>query len=419
MRDRISIMIVEDSSLVSLELERRLEKLGYSVLGTAATGRDAIKAAFDRPPQLILMDIMLADDMNGIDAARIILQSINVPVIFTTAYSDEETVKLVQEVGPYGYLIKPYNDRDLAVAIETALTRFNYEKKLEESERRYRSIIEGSNDIIFTLDQDFKIVSINNAVRRYLTFKPEDCQRLHILDMIHDSAETKGFNRDMAAERLSHFSSVRKPVSFRAPFISHLNNESIEMNVNLEYISTADTVCILGRIYRISEDELLNYFVSESQRLVIGNYLIPLDEVAQRLTRNLRKYADFTTVDCIRIGLFEMLVNSIEHGNLEVSYSDKTRELSNGNYLRYISTKQSDPKYRSRSVTIDYIIDEKHVEFRICDQGEGFDYKKYLFTKQNSDANSMHGRGIQLAKNIFDEIRYNEKGNEVILIKKF
>ncbi len=103
-----NILIVEDEKIIALDLQRRLERFGYSVIGMASDGAEAISLARERSPDIILMDIMLAGSMDGIEAAKQIRAQLAIPVIFLTAYTDEKTLERAKEVEPFGYIIKPF-----------------------------------------------------------------------------------------------------------------------------------------------------------------------------------------------------------------------------------------------------------------------------------------------------------------------
>ena len=117
------LYIVEDSRIISLELQKILEGLGYAIVGNAMTGEEAISGCAQTAPDLVLMDVRLAGKMSGIEASREIRKNYNVPVIFTTAYSDRDIIDEIQRSFPFGFVIKPYREKDLLVAIETAFTR--------------------------------------------------------------------------------------------------------------------------------------------------------------------------------------------------------------------------------------------------------------------------------------------------------
>lgn len=107
------IMIVEDENIIALDLKLRLSNLGYNVAAVVHTGEDAIKNAAILNPDLILMDVVLRGDMDGVQAAEKIKSIKDTPIIFITAYSDENTLQRAQRLSPFGYLIKPFNEREL------------------------------------------------------------------------------------------------------------------------------------------------------------------------------------------------------------------------------------------------------------------------------------------------------------------
>ncbi len=127
------ILIVEDEFIEAADLKRRLENLGYSVVGMAGTGEDAIKKAGELYPDLVLMDIMLRGRMNGIEAAKKITELNEIPIIYLTAYFDSKTLEEAKKTSPYGYVIKPFEDMGLRSAIEMAVYNHHNEKRLKDS----------------------------------------------------------------------------------------------------------------------------------------------------------------------------------------------------------------------------------------------------------------------------------------------
>lgn len=117
------ILVVEDENIVALEIKKRLQKLGYIVPSVASTGEDAISKVEGILPDLVLMDIMLKGEIDGIDAAGEIRKRFNIPVVYLTAYSDEETLQRAKLTEPYGYILKPFEENDLRTTIEIALYR--------------------------------------------------------------------------------------------------------------------------------------------------------------------------------------------------------------------------------------------------------------------------------------------------------
>lgn len=160
---QINVLVVEDESIVSKDIQHSLKKLGYNVVGAAATGEKALELANSVNPDIVLMDIMLKGDMNGIETAEIIKRDLFIPVIFLTAYADESTLGKAKVIEPYGYIIKPFKEIDLHTSIEMAIYKHKKEKEqLKEIEYLY-SIVENketSKEFIF-VKSNSKLVKIN------------------------------------------------------------------------------------------------------------------------------------------------------------------------------------------------------------------------------------------------------------------
>jgi signal transduction histidine kinase/DNA-binding NarL/FixJ family response regulator len=142
-----TVLIVEDESIVALDLKQRLQSLGYEVVAIASSGEEAIRQAASNQPDLVLMDIKLKGEMDGVEAAQVIRARQGLPVIFLTAYADAETLDRAKHTRPYGYLIKPFEDKDLRTTVEIAL----YRHWAEVAEHDQRSFAAAMNDTVATL----------------------------------------------------------------------------------------------------------------------------------------------------------------------------------------------------------------------------------------------------------------------------
>lgn len=137
-----SIMLVEDEIIVAADVKHRLENMGYQVLGIVDNGEEAIENAGELTPNIVLMDIVLKGEMDGIEAAQKIRELYDIPIIYLTAYSDEKTLERAKVTEPFGYVLKPFEDREIQSAIEMALYKHKMEQKLKESEEKYRKLVE-------------------------------------------------------------------------------------------------------------------------------------------------------------------------------------------------------------------------------------------------------------------------------------
>ncbi len=158
-----NILIVEDEKIIALDLQRRLERFGYSVIGMASDGLEAISLARERSPDIILMDIMLAGSMDGIEAAKQIRAQLAIPVIFLTAYTDEKTLERAKEVEPFGYILKPFKERELYTTIDIALYKNSIDKKLRKQERLFSAILHSINDGIIATDTEMAVGFMNKV----------------------------------------------------------------------------------------------------------------------------------------------------------------------------------------------------------------------------------------------------------------
>jgi PAS domain S-box-containing protein len=159
---------VEDECIVALAIQERLENLGYVVAGTTEYGEEAVALAGQVRPDIVLMDIRLRGPMDGLTAAEQIRSSYGLPVIYLTAYADDDTLHRAKGTDPYGYLIKPVQERELRTSIELALYKSQAEQRLRESERRYAVTLSSIQDGIVTTDHRGSIRYLNPAAERLI-----------------------------------------------------------------------------------------------------------------------------------------------------------------------------------------------------------------------------------------------------------
>ncbi len=144
------ILVVEDEAIVTMEIEERLAAMGYKVAGIVSSGEQALNLAREQRPDLVLMDIRLDGDMDGISAAEEIRKQFQVPVIFLTAYSEDSTLERAKRAEPYGYLLKPFDDRELRSTIEIALYKHRTEEELRRMNRLYDVLSQVNQTVVRT-----------------------------------------------------------------------------------------------------------------------------------------------------------------------------------------------------------------------------------------------------------------------------
>lgn len=168
------ILIVEDERIVAKDIQNKLEGMGYKVVDILSTGEEAIKRAKKLKPSLILMDIKLKGDVDGIRAAEAINRENNIPVVYLTAYSDNNTLERAKLTKPFGYIIKPFEDRDLYTTIEIALYKSKIEEKLRKSEEKYRLLVETMNEGITLADENSIITYVNKQACDMVGYREDE-----------------------------------------------------------------------------------------------------------------------------------------------------------------------------------------------------------------------------------------------------
>ena len=162
----VRILIVEDEMLVARDIQLQLEQLGYGVAGHTTRGEDAIALAGQLRPDMVLMDIQLAGAMDGVSAARAIRDQFGVPVIFLTAYAADEILARAKMVEPYGYILKPFSERELKTVLEMALYKHQAETRLREAALHNQTILDNMVDGVITTNERGWMESFNNAACR-------------------------------------------------------------------------------------------------------------------------------------------------------------------------------------------------------------------------------------------------------------
>ncbi|MDP3176926.1 MAG: diguanylate cyclase, partial [Spirochaetaceae bacterium] len=178
------ILIVEDEKIIALDLQRRLERFGYTVVGMASDGPEALELADQRHPDIILMDIMLAGSIDGIEVAKQIKATLAIPIIFLTAYTDEKTLERAKEVEPYGYILKPFKERELYTTIDIALYKNSIEKRLRKQERQFSAILHSINDGIIATDVDLAVSFMNPVAEDISGWREASAKGRHVATVI-------------------------------------------------------------------------------------------------------------------------------------------------------------------------------------------------------------------------------------------
>ncbi|OQA01486.1 MAG: putative transcriptional regulatory protein pdtaR [Bacteroidetes bacterium ADurb.Bin408] len=179
---KLKILVVEDENIVAKDIQNSLTKLGYKVSGVVNSGEKAIAEVDESRPDLVLMDIMLKGKIDGIDTAKILRERYDIPVIFLTAYADENTLEKAKISEPYGYIIKPFKEKELQTTIEMAVYKHEKDFKVKKERDLYHSIVENKDakDSIFVRADyrlnkvAFKDIYFVEALKDYVVINTSD-----------------------------------------------------------------------------------------------------------------------------------------------------------------------------------------------------------------------------------------------------
>jgi DNA-binding LytR/AlgR family response regulator len=207
---KINVLVVEDESIVSKDIQHSLTKLGYTVVGAASTGEKALEIAREFQPDIILMDIMLKGEMNGIQVAEIVRKELNIPIIFLTAYADEATLSKAKITEPHGYIIKPFKEIDLHTSIEMGIYKHQKERELEKERNLLFSIVESkevNDDGFIFVKSNSKLIKLNTsdiyfieALKDYVVINTKDT-RYTILSTMKEIEQKMGSHEFIRVHR--------------------------------------------------------------------------------------------------------------------------------------------------------------------------------------------------------------------------
>ncbi|BBD57455.1 PAS/PAC sensor hybrid histidine kinase [Nostoc sp. HK-01] len=172
--EQVRILVVEDEVIVARTIANQLNQLGYTVIGTASSGQVAIAKALEGKPELVLMDVILKGEMDGITAASQIRDQLDIPVIFLTAYGDDNTVQRAKTTQPFGYVIKPFTPKDLRIAIEIGLLKHALERDLRENRDRLATLLNSMSDAVIATNEQGIVTFVNPAAEALTGWKQAD-----------------------------------------------------------------------------------------------------------------------------------------------------------------------------------------------------------------------------------------------------
>ncbi|EMY70462.1 7TM diverse intracellular signaling domain-containing protein [Leptospira vanthielii] len=297
---------------------------------------------------------------------------------------------------------------------------FHAKLKIEESEKRFREIFQGSDEVILMMNENFEIINANRALSKQMGFRLDDLRGKKITEFLYTGRDqSSDYNVMYVNDKLTDLKMTGSIVNFKTEFEQKYIKEPKEMYCRLQYIDFDETREVLMTMSPQHEDTIIQLIESEKIELSMNNYLRNAELVSQKITSQLAKYLSNIEQTEVRSSIREIIINAVEHGNLNISFEEKSRALMEGNYLEFLQKRQDDPRYSQKRVKIEYSFTREYVAYRITDEGRGFDHKKQMekTIDEMNEAHQQHGRGILMTKSVFNRIEYNDRGNQVSLIK--
>jgi PAS domain S-box-containing protein len=269
--EKAQILIVEDDAIIAMDIECQLRKLGYGVTGIVGYGEQAIEKVKENKPDLVLMDIILKGEMDGIEAAAAIHTQFDIPIIFLTAYADKKRLERAKLTYPFGFILKPFQNKDLEVTIEMALyvakvdvKRKQAEKELRESEERYKTVFEGAAGGILIADIETKAFRYANpATCRMLGYTEEKLKRMNVLDL-HPKESLEHVISEFEAQ-----SRGEKTLATNIPFLKK-DGSIIYVDVNTSKLLVDGKTCNVGFLANITERKQAEEELKESEKKFRG-----------------------------------------------------------------------------------------------------------------------------------------------------
>lgn len=270
------ILVVEDQNIVALDIQNRLKSLNYVVTGTASSGAGAVKKAEETQPDLVLMDIMLKGDMDGVEAAEEIRYRFGIPVVYLTAYADNNTLQRAKITEPFGYILKPFQEKELQSTIEMALYRHKMENQLRQREINFFNTLKCLDQGIIITDTKENVNFINDIVHK-------------ITGWNYRSATKEKINKILVPENeIINLNELSKTKSFNQYIIKNKDHSSIEVFIKVLEIINEDNefsgyVIILNKTddsnTLLQKDNINNIFneINDNLTSIIANLSIIQD----------------------------------------------------------------------------------------------------------------------------------------------
>ena len=317
-----TIFIVEDELIEAEDIRQTLENLGYHICGISRSGESALLTLTKTRPDLILMDIHLAGAMDGIDTAEQIHTLYNIPVIFLTAHADEASLDRAKITEPYGYVLKPFDERELYSSIEMALYKHRMEEQAKEDSRTIRVLANAIPDAVMLLDADQKIISLNDAMSRRLKDPNPLVQKEPALQFDHEGMFTS------LEYQVSEVLKSGIPVRFE----EKRDHEWFEVSLHLINGPGGLLKRVLVQYHDITDHKMFESQLKKEGITQIEQNMEQFQILNDQIRNPLQAIMGYVSLDCIhyrerildQIAVIDTLVDRLDHGWVE---SEKVRRF--------------------------------------------------------------------------------------------
>jgi CheY-like chemotaxis protein len=317
-----TVFIVEDELIAAEDIRLTLETQGYQVAGIARTGESVLETLKEQQPDLVLMDIHLAGTLDGIDTAERIRTQYHIPVIFLTSHADETSLGRAKVTEPYGYILKPFDERELHSAIEMALYKHRMEEMAKENAHTIRVLANAIPDAVMLLDHERHIVALNDAMAHQLG-----------LNYINP-------DRDMAvrADLFGMFKSLEQPISDilwsgrPVRFEEKDGDEWFEISLKRIAVPEGQNPRIFVQYHNITDHKKFEEQLKKEGITQIQQNMERFQILNDQIRNPLQAIMGYVNLDCARyqghimnqIGLLDALVDRLDRGWVE---SEKVRRF--------------------------------------------------------------------------------------------
>ncbi len=322
------LLVVEDEVLVARDIKARLVKMGYEVVDMAARGVEAIEKALEHRPDLVLMDINLRDEVDGVEAAIRIREQYDVPIIFCTAYSNEDTLERAKVSEPYGYVLKPFDNRELEINIEIALYKHRIERDLADTRRRLDATLTNVSDGVIAAEVDGLVRVINPTAEKITGWSRQQMGNLTLAQAMKlEPFEASGLHFDL--ERAAE--GMPDGVTSMRQYLRHPGGglTPIEISVNTIENHSSDLVVVTFRdiSQQISYEEQIRHNAFFDSLTSLPNRALFYDRLESSMNRRARGNSQPFAVAFVDLDKFAVVNEGLGHDSGDRVIDEVARRL--------------------------------------------------------------------------------------------